>query len=144
MKSLDFVCRRPGIGECREKRSNKLPCKFFDKPELYPALPKEQRKALQKIRDQEGRGLYSDDEDSDEEDDIVLTDLRARRVDEDESALSAVIPRAQLSDEVKAQVRNDVAKLQLKDGAFANVAMSRVDAMDPFVGLECQPEPEAA
>ena len=49
-----------------------------------------------------------------------------------------------LSDELKAQVRNEIAQLKLKDGAFANVAMGRVDAMDPFVGLECQPEPEAA
>jgi len=60
------------------------------------------------------------------------------------TALSAVIPRAWLSDGLKAQVRNEIAQLKLKDGAFANVAMSRVDAMDPFVGLECQPEPEAA
>ena len=40
-------------------------------------------------------------------------------------------------------MRNDIAMLKLKDGAFANVAISRVDAMDPFAGLP-QPEPEAA
>jgi hypothetical protein len=134
--SFHFPCRCSIHGECDEKKGNVLPCVYFAQPHLYPPVPKERQKAIDKARLQEEQGMASSDEDSDDADDLDSEE-------EDNQPLHAVFPQAQLSAAMQAQVRNDIAAMQSIDGAFSNVAIKAVGLEGEAAGLH-GPEPEAA
>ena len=128
-------CRCAGAGQCAEKASGELPCKYFGQPHLYPGLRKELRKAQDRAAAARMEEDLSDGESEDDDDSGERAALRA--LDEDEQSLLDH-PDMPLQEATKILLRNQVQAEVWADKAYGTGPIARADVEGETAGLRDQ------